>query len=262
MSGRDDVVFGTVLMGRMQGGDGAERALGMFINTLPLRVNLGGLGVRDGVKATHVRLTGLLGHEHASLALAQRCSGVVAPLPLFSALLNYRHSAAHAASDEALKAWEGIEALSNEERTNYPLTLSVDDLGEGFRLTALAMPQIGAQRICAYMDTALAHLVESLEQAPQTPLHSLAILPPAERQQLLVDFNATTRSYPQDKTVHALFEAQVAAQPQATAAIHNGQRLTYRQLNGKANQLAQHLLSSVFNRAIAWRSCWSVRWSC
>ncbi|EGH34608.1 amino acid adenylation, partial [Pseudomonas syringae pv. japonica str. M301072] len=74
VSNRQDVVFGTVLLGRMQGGEGAERALGMFINTLPLRVSMGEQGVRDGVKATHKRLTALLGHEHASLALAQRCS--------------------------------------------------------------------------------------------------------------------------------------------------------------------------------------------
>ena len=60
---------------------------------------------------------------------AARC---LRPLPLFSALLNYRHSP-QAATAEALPAWEGIELLGGEERTNYPLTLSVDDLGDGFR---------------------------------------------------------------------------------------------------------------------------------
>ncbi|NUT84772.1 AMP-binding protein, partial [Pseudomonas brassicacearum] len=242
VSGKQDVVFGTVLMGRMQGGEGADRALGMFINTLPLRVDVDTRGVRDGVKATHARLTGLLGHEHASLSLAQRCSGVAAPLPLFSALLNYRHSAMGTASSEAFAAWEGIEALGSEERTNYPLTLSVDDLGEGFYVSALAVPRIGAQRMCVYMNIALEHLVEALEQMPQTPLNSVSILPSAERRHLLVDFNATTRRYPQDRTVHGLFEAQVTQRPQAVAAVHNAQSLTYAELNHRANGLARHLV--------------------
>ncbi|MFP3374643.1 condensation domain-containing protein, partial [Pseudomonas sp. SIMBA_068] len=78
-------VFGTVVLGRLQGGEGAERALGMFINTLPLRVDLNEVSLREGAQAVHQRLSALLAHEHASLALAQRCSGVAAPLPLFSA---------------------------------------------------------------------------------------------------------------------------------------------------------------------------------
>ncbi len=53
----------------------------------------------------------------ASLALAQRCSAVSAPLPLFSALLNYRHSSV-VVTDEALAAWHGMQALGGEERTN------------------------------------------------------------------------------------------------------------------------------------------------
>ncbi|SFY36492.1 Phosphopantetheine attachment site, partial [Pseudomonas sp. NFACC49-2] len=241
VSGKPDVVFGTVLMGRMQGGDGAEHALGMFINTLPLRVDVAEQDVRGSIKAAHARLTGLLGHEHASLALAQRCSGVVAPMPLFSALLNYRHSNAGMDSSDALAAWNGIEILSNEERTNYPLTLSVDDLGEGFSLTALAVPQIGAQRICAYMNVVLENLVSALEQAPQTPLSRVSILPASERRQLLLEFNATTRRYPQDRTVHGLFEALAQANPQASAAVHDCNSLTYAELNARANRLARHL---------------------
>jgi len=241
VSGKEEVVFGTVLLGRMQGGDGADRALGMFINTLPLRVDVGAQGVRAGVKATHARLSALLGHEHASLALAQRCSGVAAPAPLFSALLNYRHSVAQAVSREAVAAWQGMEALGDEERTNYPLTLSVDDLGEDFSMAVQAVAGIGAQRVGSYMLAALERLANALEQAPQAPLHSLDILPEAERKQVLVEFNATERTYPQDKTIHALFEAQVERTPEAVAVVQGGQSLSYGELNARANRLAHYL---------------------
>ncbi|MDU0973351.1 MAG: amino acid adenylation domain-containing protein, partial [Actinomyces urogenitalis] len=117
--GRSEVVFGTVLFGRLQGGGGADRALGLFINTLPLRVEVGEQGVAASVREVQRHLAELLRHEHAPLALAQRCSGVAAPAPLFSALLNYRHSAAGGAAEQA--QWEGIEVLHAEERTNYPL---------------------------------------------------------------------------------------------------------------------------------------------
>jgi len=105
-SGRHSVVFGTVLVGRLQGGEGADRALGVFINTLPLRLDIDGQGARAAVRATHERLSALLGHEHASLALAQRCRGVAAPAPLFSSMLNYRHRGTATRSQEAQQAWK------------------------------------------------------------------------------------------------------------------------------------------------------------
>ena len=92
VSGREDVVVGTVLFGRIQGGEGADWVMGLFINTLPMRIRIGEEGAAASVRRTHALLADLLRHEHASLALAQRCSRVTAPTPLFSALLNYRHS--------------------------------------------------------------------------------------------------------------------------------------------------------------------------
>jgi len=70
-SGQDSVVFGTVLLGRLQGGAGADRGLGMFINTLPLRLDLDGLGVRDGVRLGRERLGAGMVQEQAWLARAQ-----------------------------------------------------------------------------------------------------------------------------------------------------------------------------------------------
>ncbi|KAF1029537.1 MAG: Gramicidin S synthase 2 [Pseudomonas sp.] len=242
VSGRDDVVFGTVLLGRMQGGEGADRALGMFINTLPLRVSVGSVGVQAGVRATHARLAQLLGHEHASLSLAQRCSGVSGALPLFSTLLNYRHSAPGEAPGERPFAGGGIEILSSEERSNYPLVLNVDDLGEGFSLTVQGVAEVDVQRVGGYMLTALRNLMTTLQQAPTAALHTVSILPAAERHQLLVAFNATARDYPADKTVHQLFEARAQATPQALAAVHGDSVLSYDELNTRANRLAHYLI--------------------
>ncbi|VVQ19556.1 Gramicidin S synthase 2 [Pseudomonas fluorescens] len=241
VSGRRDVVFGTVLMGRMQGGEGADRTLGVFINTLPLRVDLAE-GVRVGVKTTHARLTALLGHEHASLALAQRCTGMAGSAPLFSALLNYRHSAAEQQPHDGQGIWQGVRMLGGEERSNYPLTLSVDDLGEGFVLDVLAVAEIGAQRICSYMHTALEHLVTALEEAPQRPLNRLPVLSVAEYEHLLVGFNQHSAAYPRGATIQRLVEAQAEQQPEALAVVQGAQHLTYAQLNQRANRLAHHLL--------------------
>ncbi|RMQ45361.1 Amino acid adenylation, partial [Pseudomonas cichorii] len=221
----DDVVFGTVLLGRMQGGEGADRALGMFINTLPLRVSLDCSNVRQAVTAAHDRLTGLLVHEHASLALAQRCSGVAATVPLFSALLNYRHSLA-VVTEDSLSAWEGMQVLGGDERTNYPLTLNVDDLGEGFQLTVLALENIGAQRVCDYVQVALEQLTDALEQAPQTPLSNLSILPRSEREQLLHGWNRSDKHFADDLLIHRAVEAWALKKPAATAVRCEGRQLS------------------------------------
>jgi len=244
LTGKQNVVFGTVLMGRMQGAEATERALGIFINTLPLRVDVDTQGVRAAVEATHKRLTTLMRHEHAPLALAQRCSGVVAPTPLFSALLNYRHShTAATASAETLAAWEGISTISSEERTNYPLTLSIDDFGDAFSLTLLATTEVDPQRICDYLHCALESLVLALEQAPDTALNQLPILPTSEREQVLLAFNATHADYPATLTIAQRFEAQVAQRPEAVAAQYLGEQLSYAELNRHANALAHHLIA-------------------
>jgi hypothetical protein len=90
-SGRTDVVFGSVLMGRLHEGVGAHRTLGMFINTLPLRLQLKNVTAKQLVEQAQHELVALLKHEQASLAVARRCSGIPGSAPLFSALLNYRH---------------------------------------------------------------------------------------------------------------------------------------------------------------------------
>ncbi len=218
---------------RVLGAEATERALGIFINTLPLRINLDNQDVQAAVRATHMRLTTLMRHEHAPLALAQRCSGVTAPTPLFNALLNYRHSSPGHASGET---WQGIEVLHAEERSNYPLVVSVDDLGEAFGFTAQTSPGIDPQRICAYLQRTMQALLDALD-----PVDQIDIVPASERTHLLQDTRQRS-DYQHSLTIHQRIEQQAAQHPDAIAAQVGEQRLSYTELNQRANSLAHYLI--------------------
>jgi amino acid adenylation domain-containing protein len=241
LSGRDDAVFGSVLSGR-QGLRGGERAIGMFMNTLPLRLRLDGRGVQQVIRETAAQLAGLLDHEQAPLALAQRASGIRAPWPLFTALFNYRHSSA--ATDRHIAAMtDGIELLEAGERNNYPLTMSVGDLGRDFVLTSLTVPGIDGELICRSLQSVLCAMVDKLEHEPQYPFHRLPLLAESDRRELLYAFNDTGTDYPAAALIHELFEQQAAAQPDAVAVVFAERRLTYGELNTRANQLAHSLIA-------------------
>ncbi|WP_208452261.1 non-ribosomal peptide synthetase [Burkholderia gladioli] len=239
-SGQDRVVFGTVMFGRMQGGAGADQAMGLFINTLPLRMDLGETGVEQAVRHTHTLLASLIDHEHASLALAQQCSGVPAGSPLFSALLNYRHNVV--AVDQE-NADSGIEFLHAEERTNYPLTLSVEDFGDSLGLTAQVVDTLDAARVNAYLAQALASLANALDETPALPVRQLEILPPEERALLLNNWNEAARRFASDRCSHQQFERQAERTPDAVALVFEEQTLSYAQLNARANRLAHELIA-------------------
>ncbi|WP_165978009.1 condensation domain-containing protein, partial [Nonomuraea diastatica] len=156
LTGRDDAVFGTVLFGRMQGDAGSRRGVGAFINTLPVRIAVTDRTTSEGLADTHRLLTDLLRHEHASLSLAQRCSGLPYGTPLFTSLLNYRHRTAGTADD--LDAWQGVQVLADRDHTNYPVTVSVDDTGTGFAVTAQVQAAIDPGQVCALLVQALTEL--------------------------------------------------------------------------------------------------------
>ncbi|HET6210001.1 MAG TPA: amino acid adenylation domain-containing protein, partial [Jatrophihabitans sp.] len=233
------MVFGTVLFGRMAGGD---RVLGPFINTLPIRISLAGVGAADCVRRTQAGLTGLIQHEHAPLALAQRASAVPAPAPLFSTLLNYRHTAQAAEPTFDESADLGLTYLAADERSNYPLTLDVDDHGSDFGLTVVTVGDVPPEDVLDLLGQALAGLADALEHAPDTPIERLDVLPPAERARLLAEAGPAPVP-PTEQLLHRLFEAQVRRDPDAIALVAGARELTYRELNEQANRLAHHLRS-------------------
>lgn len=238
-SGVEDVVFGSVLLGRLQATAGAQRILGMFVNTLPLRVRLSKLSAAQLIEHTHRELVELVNHEQASLAVAQRCSGIEGSAPLFSAVINYRHSPIDPESEWA--SVRGVRVIARQYRTNYPITLSIDDLGENFSLVSQTDNHIKPARIAEYLCIAMHSLVSGLEQDPQTAALALSILPADEYERVVHRFNATQASYPQDRLVHELFTDQVQRTPNAIAVIGDDETLSYHDLNERANKLARFL---------------------
>ncbi|AIV65483.1 non-ribosomal peptide synthetase [Burkholderia pseudomallei] len=237
-TGRQDVVFGTVLFGRMQGGAQSARSLGLFINTLPVRMRVAQTGVEASVKGTHAQLAELMRHEHAPLVLAQRCSGVSAQTPLFTSLLNYRYSKPKVA---AAHIADGVELLDGHERTSYPLSMTVDDHERDFTIVAKVCERIGPQRVCELMELALEQLTRALSANPGGELAELDVLPAAERTQVLHGWNETGRAYARDACLHQLFEAQVSRTPEAAAVICGDETLSYTDLDARANRLAHYL---------------------
>ncbi|MCG1040188.1 amino acid adenylation domain-containing protein, partial [Mycetohabitans sp. B7] len=150
-----------------------------------------------------------------------------------------RHNAMDSSARSGLP---GVELLSAQERTNYPLTLSVEDFGQALGLTAQSVPSLDPERVCAYMQQALHSLADALEATPDTAVQQLQVLPEAERELLLNTWNATQQAYPKHRCVHQLFEAQVEHTPEAPALVFKDQTLSYAQLNTQANRLAHQLI--------------------
>src|SRR5204863_1178052 len=110
-----------------------------------------------------------------------------------------------------------------------------------FLLSVLVEASIDAKRVCHYMHRALESLVEALEREPGRSVCTLEVLPEAERQQVLSEWNATEVEYPKDKCLHELFEEQVRKTPEAVAVVFDDASLSYAELNRRANQLAHYL---------------------
>ena len=235
---RDDVVFGSVLSGRMGGVAGVDKMVGMLINTLPVRLNLKGVSVICAMHETHATLVDLLKYEQTSLAQAQSVSGSISDAARFSVVLNFRHSQVM----EGLDKYSGITIIDGIERTNYPFSVSVDDLGKEFSLTVQTQTKVvSPERVLGYMNRAVSGVVDALEHAPHRELLSLGVVPQAEKEQVIHGFNATQAEYPKEALIHELFEQQVERTPEAVAVQYEGESLTYAQLNAKANQLAHRL---------------------
>ncbi|WP_318212295.1 non-ribosomal peptide synthase/polyketide synthase [Streptomyces sp. SJL17-1] len=244
VSGRDDVVFGTILFGRMNAGEGADQVPGPYMNTLPVRVRTDGPGVLAAVAAMRGQLAELLEHEHAPLAVAQRASGIDGNTPLFTALFNYRHHADLSGGRDTPRELDGITLRFAQERDNFPLALSVDDHGDSIALAVDAVAPVDPRMVGRLVETATRNLVAALEtaldQGEEPRLGAVQVLDEAGLHLLLREWSTTT-AHTEAAPVLDLLAERVARTPDAVALVTETGDLTYGELDARANRLAHHL---------------------
>ncbi|HEY6322288.1 MAG TPA: AMP-binding protein, partial [Thermoanaerobaculia bacterium] len=245
-SGEQDVVFGITVSGRPAELAGALSMVGPFINSLPLRVQTPWRRrVLPWLTAMRASYLELLRHEYSPLVEIQGWSEVPRGLPLFESLLVYQNFPRAAGTGDG--DGRGGEAplrftdLQSSGRASFPLAVCLSDraagLGGAFDYDAERLDGL----LVGGMARHLATVLEALVEDPERELVDLALLSPAERHQLLVEWNDTGGARAAGATVAGLWEAQVVRTPEALAVRWGERRLTYRELNRRANQLAHHL---------------------
>ncbi|MEM9338700.1 MAG: amino acid adenylation domain-containing protein, partial [Bacteroidota bacterium] len=243
-SNSEYALFGSVLLGRLQGAKGSDASLGLFMNGLPLLLDLHG-DVAAYISQTNERLRALLDHEQTPLSKVHQWSGVANDVPLFSALLNYRHSTQRSSAGDAEQAdGSGNKVVSRIQRTNYPFNFDIDDYGDDFRLTAtLSNVGIDPSQVLSYMEASLKTILEHADKGSERTVSELSIIPEEEANQVWTRFNDTAAGYPADQTVVDLFREQVKKTPGEVAVVYEQESLSYKELDERSNQLAHYLVS-------------------
>ncbi|MEZ7154949.1 non-ribosomal peptide synthase/polyketide synthase [Streptomyces sp. MAD19A] len=239
LTGRQDLVFGTTVAGRPAELDGVEDMAGLFINTLPLRVRL---DPAESVGALAVRLmreqTSMLRHQHTGLADIQRWVGLGELFDTTTVFENYPldRAALGALADDAGLALTDARA---HEGSHYAMSLVVHP-GAELALRLDHQPDLvdgaAAERALDCFVRALEALAADADEA----VGRVDVLAPAEREQVLVRWNATARDV-EEPALPQWFEAQAARTPEAVALVFQGEEVTYAQLEARANRLARLL---------------------
>ncbi len=240
----NDVVFGSVVSGRPSQVKGIEKMVGLFINTIPVRISY-----QDeqsfGSLLAEAQRNALASEAYHFVPLYEIQSQNGHKQDLFDHILIFENYPV--AKELQNNGWEGalgfaINDVHVEEQTNYPLNIVVAPGAElGIKLSFNA-----AVYAAEWMNSIEGHMKQIIAQVvadPQVLLKHIQIVTEQEKQQILYSFNDTEIRYPQDQeqTLHALFEKQAEKTPDQTAIVCGDLSMTYRELNERANRLARVL---------------------
>ncbi|MEM7717385.1 MAG: AMP-binding protein, partial [Cyanobacteria bacterium P01_A01_bin.68] len=240
-SSEKDIVFGVTSSGRPTSLANSESMVGLFINTLPLLIQVDGeQKLLPWLQQLQKQQIELQQYEYSPLIEIQRWSDIPRGLPLFESIIIFENYPVETAVKSAIKDLN-LQNVSTNEQNNFPLGLYVvvDSkitllmLYDGYRFDDATVT-----RMLTHLQTLLEGILIDSEQV----LSELSLLTPQEQQQLLVEWNNTDSDYSKF-CIHQLFEAQVKRTPDKIAVLFESQKLTYKELNQKANQLARYLQS-------------------
>ncbi|MDX3187036.1 non-ribosomal peptide synthase/polyketide synthase [Streptomyces sp. MN03-5084-2B] len=236
-SGEDDVCFGATVSGRPAGLAGVDDITGIFINTLPVRVTADPAApVAGWLRGLQTAQAESRRFEHVPLTAVQAWSGVEGGRNLFDSLVVFENYPVTA--DDVASHGVRLRELQAMETTNYPLSV-VAAPGPRLSLGLGYDPALFDEATIRRLAGRLEHLLVAIAEDPARPLRDLDVLG-AEREQVLVEFNDTGHEVP-PVTLTALIEAQAARTPDAVAVVSRDERLTFAELDTRADRLARLL---------------------
>ncbi|ONI84921.1 hypothetical protein ALI22I_31135 [Saccharothrix sp. ALI-22-I] len=237
-SGRRDVCFGATVSGRPADLPGVDAITGIFINTLPVRVQVDGAApVADWLRSVQDGQVESRRFEHVPLTRIQGWSGVERGTDLFDSVVVFENYPADLAEGM------GLRELSAVETTSFPLSATVypaERLGVLLGYEPAMFDVTTVERLGARLRTLLVGLTADADR----PVADVPWLSDAEIRQVLVDWNGSSAPTPITDTIPSLFAAQAARTPDAVAVTCEGTSLTYRELDERANRLAHHLIAA------------------
>ncbi|MGA4839088.1 amino acid adenylation domain-containing protein [Streptomyces sp. G45] len=240
LTGRRDVVFGATVSGRPPVVPGIDDIVGLFINTLPVRVDRApARTLADTFTALQNRQGALLDHQHVGLSDIQ---GAVGLPSLFDTIVVFDSYPVDTVgiTDAYTAAGLSVTGISPHSGTHYPLIVSAD--AEPYlRLGLQYQHHLFAREDVEAIARRFARVLLRLAEAPESAVGHVDVLDADERDLVLRAFNDTAAPTP-DVTLPALFERQAAATPDALAVVFGDVELSYTDLDARANRLARELI--------------------
>jgi iturin family lipopeptide synthetase C len=250
-NGTDDVVFGSVVAGRPADIDGVETMVGLFINTVPVRMRLPEAATFNQL-LRQVQAEAARSEPHHYFPLAEIQSASPLKQNLFDHILIFENFPVRSQFEKmnAMTA-EGEERLDFKfsrietfEQTNYHLNVLVlpaAKLKLKFEFNGHVYDRQVVETLARHVRQAIVQVLEQAEA--EVDITAISLLSPQEREQVLVEFNHTGAEYPRQRTVPDQFEYQVEKSPDAVALTdpQSAISLSYDRLNRNANQLAHGL---------------------